>query len=85
MTTCFMPFLGVIELMPEDSDEYISNPDAQKKYDVSRQTLFELVKAGKLPVYRSKGNKNYYKISELEEVIPTLNKFRRVLPPQDNS
>jgi DNA-binding transcriptional regulator PaaX len=82
MTAC-LDQLGTIDLMPEDNEEYISTSQAQIKYNVSRMTLLDLVKAGKLPVYRSKGNKNYYKISELEEVIPTLNKFRRVLPPEN--
>jgi DNA-binding transcriptional regulator PaaX len=82
MTTCLAP-LGTIELMPEDSDDFISTSDAQIKYNVSRVTLLDLVKAGKLAVYRSKGNKNFYKISELEEVIPTLYKFRRVYPPEN--
>jgi DNA-binding transcriptional regulator PaaX len=82
MTTCLAP-IGTIELMPGDSDDFISTSDAQIKYNVSRVTLLDLVKTGKLAVYRSKGNKNFYKISELDEVIPTLNKFRRIYPPEN--
>lgn len=80
LAVAHMPGNALKRVMSEE--EFIKTSDVEERYHVSRQTLRDLTKAGKLPVYRSRGNKNYYRISELETAIAELRKFRRVDMPE---
>lgn len=52
-----------------EGDTYLTTSEACERVDVSRETLNNYVKAGKLNRFKKKGRTSYYKQSELDSLF----------------
>jgi len=51
-----------------DGESWLTEDEAQARLNCSRATLWRLVQAGEVPVYKN-GHKNTYKVADLDDYL----------------